>query len=138
MANENDTKIKTLLKAIEDKKEKLGSKPKAAWKTNGVVKTETVTTNINTINSISVCIELASSLMQKKLATKSACEFLGIEYKEDDAVSDSLSDLKLRCQIINWDLEKKKLQEMESKLKDLRSLDAKTEDSLSEIANLLK
>ena len=46
-------------------------------------------------------------------------------------------DLKLRASIIKWDVEKKKLNKLESKLKDLRSDDAKTEDSLSDIMSEL-
>ena len=137
MSNENDIKIKSLLKTIEEKRNQLGTKPKVAWKTNGIIKLENATYNINTINSIELCIEIAANLIKNRSAIKEAHLFLEVEYKEDDSISDTLSDIKLRANIIRWDIEKKKLQAMESKLKDLRSVDAKTEDALSEIAGSL-
>ena len=43
MSNENDIKIKSLLKTIEEKRNQLGTKPKVAWKTNGIIKLENAT-----------------------------------------------------------------------------------------------
>lgn len=136
MASANDTKIKSLLEAIESKKKAMGTKPKATWETNGVINGR----NINTINSVDVCVELASALMMTKGYYEQACDFLDVEVVESEAVkgiNDALTDVKLRAKIIQWDAEKKKLQAMEKKLKDLRSEDAKTEDALGDIAGAL-
>jgi len=136
MANDNDKKIKDLLTAIETKRKALGSKPKAQWKTNGVLES----TNINTINSLDKCVFLASRLLQERSVTKEACEFLGVPQQDSERsswINDALDDVKLRTQIIKWEAEKKKLQAMESKLKDLRSEDAKTADALADIASAL-
>jgi hypothetical protein len=133
MANQNDNKIKELLKSIEQKKEKMGAKPKPSWKTNGIVAER----NINTINSVDVCVELASQLIGKKESYDKACEFLGVKKESNTDIDDSLSDLKVRVQIIQWDVEKRKLNAMEMQLKDLRSEDAKTEDELDDIVKAL-
>ena len=133
MANQNDNKIKELLKSIEQKKEKMGAKPKPSWKTNGIVAER----NINTINSVDVCVELASQLIGKKESYDKACEFLGVKKESNTDIDDSLSDLKVRVQIIQWDIEKRKLNAMELQLKNLRSEDAKTEDELDDIVKAL-
>lgn len=132
MANNNDNKIKTLLQAIENKKKAMGTKPKATWETNGIIDGQ----NINTINSIDKCVILASAIISKKNALIEACNYLNVEKDISSMIEaeNSLTDLKLRVEIIKWDLEKKKLQIMEKKLKDLRSEDAKTEDALSDIS----
>jgi hypothetical protein len=130
MANQNDAKIKALLQSIEKKKEQMGTKPKPAWKTNGVIDER----NINTINSIDVCIAMVSQLIGKKETYDKACEFLGINKDSSPDIDDALSDLKVRTQMVQWDIEKRKLTAMETQLKNLRSEDAKTEDALSDIA----
>jgi hypothetical protein len=137
MGTENDKKVKDLLAQIEKKRQELGTKPKAAWKTNGVLRGK----NINTINEIGACISETSQLLLEREGIKKACDFLGVQEQKSAEASwldDALDDLKLRAQIVVWEGEKKKLQAMEAKLKDLRSNDAKTEDALGDIAEALK
>jgi len=136
MATENDKKIKELLAQTDKKRTELGTKPKAVWKTNGVLRGK----NINTINDISVCVSEAATYLLDRDSIKNACEFLGVEQNKSDIsqLNDALDDLKLRVQMIVWDGEKKKLQAMEAKLKDLRSHDAKTDDALADIEASLK
>ena len=138
MANENDKKIKDLLAAIDKKRKALGIKPKFHLKTNGII----AGTNINTVNSIDKCIALAAGLLQEKSSIDAARQYLGIPEEKNDefstTITNGLEDLKLRVQVINWEVEKKKLQGMENKLKDLRSNDAKTEDALNDLASLLE
>ena len=129
MANQNDDKIKALLQSIEDKKSKMGTKPRAVWQTNGVIGEK----NLNTISSIDVCVELAAQLMGRRDSIAEACRYLGVSRDVKD-IEEALADLKLRVQIIQWDLEKKKLTVMESKLKELRSEDLRTADALDEIS----
>jgi hypothetical protein len=132
MASTNDAKIKALLESIEQKKSQLGTKPRAVWRTNGVIEEK----NINTITSIETCISLVSQLIGKKDSHKKACEFLqvypGVAYFGTE-IDDALADLKLRVEMLLWDVEKKKLGALEKQLKDLRSEDAKTEDALAAI-----
>lgn len=135
MAN-NDEKIKELLKAVEDKKAKMGRKPRASWETNGVIEG----VNINTITSIDKCVELASGLMMKSEFYHQACSILDVSATESNVVryvNDALADIKLRTQMLKWDKENKKLMALEKKLKDLRSEDAKTKDELDDIVGKL-
>lgn len=140
MATENDNKIKALLQAIETKRTQLGTKPKAVWKTNGVITISGIPTNINTVTSVDKCAKLAASILMDTKYIKEACKFLGLEEASNEdhmAYNDMLDDLKLRVQMIKWDEEKKNLTHMESKLKDLRSVDLKTEDDLAKISKTL-
>ena len=133
----NDDKIKKLLSEIEAKRKALGSKPRAIWKTNGVL----LGTNINTINSTAKCIELAAQFVWDKYRYIEACKFLELPAQNSEEkisfLNDALDDIKLRCQMVLWDIEKKKLEAMENRLKDLRSEDAKTEDALADIEKSL-
>jgi len=130
MATQNDAKIKALLQTIETKKGQMGTKPRAVWRTNGVIEEK----NINTISSIDVCVALAAKLLLMKDSIAKACEFLGVPVKDSGTeTEDALSDLKLRVEMLQWDMEKKKLTALERQLKDLRSEDLKTEDALDSI-----
>jgi hypothetical protein len=130
MATQNDAKIKELLQSIELKKGQMGTKPRAIWKTNGVIEER----NINTIGSIEICVAIAAQLISKQDSQEKACGFLGVAAKDcGTEISDALSDLKLRVQMIQWDAEKKKLTILENKLKELRSEDLKTADALADI-----
>lgn len=133
----NDDKIKNLLAEINNKKSKMGAKPRAQWKTNGVLKIAgSDGVNINTILSTEKCVELVAKLLSEKNNYTEACKFLGVKESSNEKISyinDSLDDLNLRNQVIMWDAEKRKLDLMESKVKDLRSADAKTEDALNDI-----
>lgn len=139
--SKNDDKIKALLTDINAKKEALGVKPRANWKTNGIIKSLDSDTNINTINTTDKCVLLAARFLLEKSCYVEACKFLDLPDKDSEHVSytnDVLSDIKLRSQMIAWDIKKKQLEFMEKKLKDLRSEDAKTEDALADIENSLK
>jgi hypothetical protein len=133
----NDTKIKTLLQTIENKNKEIGERPKAHWETNGVLPVANGI-NINTINSVDRCIEIAAQLIMQKGSYEQACIFLGIKDTNSlgiNLLNEYLNDLKLKVKIIQWDTEKKKIQAFEKKLKDLRSEDLKTEEILSDIAS---
>lgn len=135
MVTTNDTKIKELLAQIEAKKATIGTKPRAVWKTNGLIGSERV--NINTVNSLATCLELATEVIQKQIARTEAAKILELDEEREINSTDELDDLKLRVSMIKYDIEKKKLATLEAKLKDLRSNDAKTEDAIAELANLL-
>jgi len=94
--------------------------------------------NINTITSIEVCVDVVSQYIGKKDARDKACEYLGVEASDCGSdIDDVLSDMKLRVQMLQWDMEKKKLGVMEQQLKDLRSEDLKTSDALDDIVKNL-
>jgi len=139
----NDKKIKEILNVIAKKKNDLGDKPRAAWKTNGIFKHDLLKhTNINTITTISGCVSIVSVILQEKHFVKEAASLLEVE--ESDVKWNGFSfdewihDFKLRSSMISWDAEKKKLNTLDKKLSDLRSEDAKTEDAISDIIAELK
>lgn len=131
----NDTKIRELLVQIEAKKAQVGTRPRASWKTNGLIGASKA--NINTISSVGVCLDLAAELLQKQEYKNKAAQLLEVPAEVDPDIADGLDDLKLRVSILKYETEKKKLTALEAKLKDLRSNDAKTEDAIAELANLL-
>ena len=133
----NDAKIKTLLSTIETKRANLGTKPKAVWKTNGVLKFNDGThMNINAVTHTDRCVEAVAYLLGQQSFVKEAQKLLGVEY-ESLAIDDYLQDFKLRASILKWESEKRKLEVLENKLKDLRSEDAKTSDAISDIISEL-
>lgn len=142
MMAKNDKKIKELLNVITKKKNDLGDKPRPAWKTNGIFKYDMVShTNINTINTIPVCISIVSAILQEKVMSEEAAKLLEVEYEAPTwngfSFDDWLHDFKLRASVITYDAEKKKLTKLENKLSDLRSEDAKTEAAISDIMSEL-
>ena len=144
MATKNDEKIKALLEAIETKKQSLGTRPRLSLKTNGVITKDLndsfdTPVNINTLN-LDKCISTTAKLLSFKSTLRETMNFL--ELPEDPAslikVDEYLDDIKGRTKALLWDEENKKLKAMEDKLKELRSVDAKTEDAIGDIAKLLK
>jgi len=132
----NDNKIKDLLVVIEKKREEIGTKPKAAWKSNAVVKTSYGTfININTVTTIPDCVEVTAYVLMEQAYHREAAKLLDVEYQSP--WDDYLEDLKLRASILKWDGNKNKLEVLEKKLKDLRSEDTKTADALSDILSEL-
>jgi hypothetical protein len=130
----NDTKIKELLAQIEAKKAQIGDKPRATWKTNGIIGEEK--SNIN-LMKMEACVSMTSKLIQERDYRAAAVSWLGVPAMADTSIQDALEDLKLRASILKYDEEKKKLTALEAKLKDLRSNDAKTEDAIAELASLI-
>ncbi len=96
--------------------------------------------NLNTVNSTDRCIKLAAHILLEKSHYTEACKLLELPEKDSTQVSalnNALDDIKLRTKMVVWDDEKKKLEGLEKKLKDLRSTDAKTEDALADISKNL-
>jgi len=134
----NDEKVKELLAVIEAKKKTMGARPKVtAWKSNGILKFgDGSHLNINVAGSVEQCVEAVAYLLQKQSFLTEASKLLGVKYAEP-SIEEYIQDFKVRTSMIVWDGEKKKLDVLESKLKDLRSEDAKTEDALSDITQAL-
>lgn len=135
----NDTKIRSLLTAIETKRNALGAKPRTVLLSNGILKDIPghTTVNLNTLNDMDKVVSVTAEVLRRKSARNQAEEFLGVEQSSTSDLDNYLTDLKMRASIIQWQAEDKKLKAMESQLKDLRSEDAKTEDALADIAALL-
>lgn len=134
----NDTQITQLLSTIEKKKAEIGTKPKAALRSNGLIKFKTGDhVNLNTINDTEKCVDAGAYLLGEQNLRKQAAVYLGVPHVETN-IEDYLADLKVRASQILWDNENKKLAVLEQKLKDLRSEDAKTADAISSILKDLK
>jgi hypothetical protein len=135
MAGKNDKKIKEYLTLIEAQKQSLGTKPRASWLTNGLLKYNGEAVNINTVMSVEKCVEIVSHLLKEQYFNDKAYAYLGL----DPASADSgyLQDFKLRAAMLVWDNKNAKLKALEAKLKELRSEDAKTSDAISDIMSQL-
>lgn len=138
----NDKQIKTLLSAIEDKRTKLGDKPRMSLKTNGILKTDDGRSiNINTINSLDGCISAVASMIGFSNTYVEAAKLLDVECEKPKyngfPTEEWIEDLKAKASVIKWMKEDKKIKALEAKLKDLRSEDLKTADALDDIASAL-
>lgn len=136
----NDEKIKQSVELIEKKRKELGHKPRAEWKSNGLIKTTggaEGTFNLNTINDVEKCVSLASYLISKRDYNKQARQILNLETVKDVEISDQIDDIVLRVKMIQWEKKKKDLDVLEAKLKELRSADAKTADAIDELLNTI-
>ena len=138
----NDAKIKTLLKKVEEQREALGDKPKAAWQTNGIFKFDgTRHFNLNTVTNAGPLVEALSFLLGKQATIKEAGDRLGVKTEslvwEGYEVEQYEADFKLRLEIIQWEDKKKQLNATEKKLNSLVSEEARTEMELDDIAALL-
>jgi len=135
----NDEQVRKLLTVIEEKESKLGTKPRAQWKTNGVFRLPVKAghVNINTVNDINICIGVIADLLRESHFIKEAAKLLEVGHEAyqwgGSTIEEWIHDFKLRASMLKWDAEKKKLDALKRKLKALRSEDAKTEDAISDI-----
>jgi len=142
--SKQDDKIKQLLSKIETDKETLGKKPKVSLNTNGLFRFDSNNYfNLNTVVSDPRhLVEALAFLLEKENNHKEAAKRLGVDDYVFEwygySLKDWEEDLKLRADTIIWNVKQKKLQSLQKKLKNLRSEDAKTDDALSEIEDLLK
>ncbi len=139
----NDERIKELIKITEAKKAALGTKPKAAWKTNGIFKVAMVEKhlNLNTVNNVETLVDALAALLIYRTSIQEAEKILGLQLSERQhdgyPLSDWVADFKLRISMIKYDEEKKKIEALETQLKSLISEDCKTEMALDEITKSL-
>ena len=140
---ENDERIKSLMKKVTEKKEALGTKPRTVWKTNGLFKfTSGNHFNLNVVADKNTLIDALAQMIYIRGSQEEAYKLLGVTASEfvysGYSFDDWVSDFKLRISIIQWEAEKKKLEEMEKQLAKLISADAQTEMALDEISKALK
>ena len=138
----NDEKVREMIAMIIDKRCSLGTKPRLALKTNGLLKREGQTPlNLHAVNSINTCVDVVSGLLKDFSCKKDASEVLGVRGVTEKIsgydILDWIEDFKGRVSILQWQEEDKKLKVLEKQLKDLRSNDAKVEDALSSIMDQL-
>ena len=139
----NDEVIKQLIVKVTTQKEALGSKPKVAWKTNGVFKfDDDVFFNINTVQSTKPLVNGLAYMIDKQKSIVEAAERLGVEVSDVDfggySITEWEEDFKLRLSIIKWEAKKKELNETQNKLSQLVSEEARTEMELEKISKSLE
>jgi hypothetical protein len=135
MSNLNDAKIKVLQEKIEKQKESMGSRPRAAWITNGLACGK----NINVLER-SELVEVFAFLRTTAQGMKESAEILGYDEPiivHGYPIESWEEDFKNRMNIINWNLKKNQLNQLESKLQKLMSEDARTAKELENIESLL-
>lgn len=141
MNKSNDTKIKTLLQRVEEKKEELGRKPRARWNTTGVFKCPENDFNLNTIQDPKILVDAFSYLLREKSYREEAAQLLGVEvspFKWDRfTLEEWQEDFRLRINILAYNKRKRELAELQAKLTKLISEETKTEMELENIESLL-
>jgi hypothetical protein len=135
MSNTNDQRILTLKKQIEIKKEKLGKSTRFTPVTNCSIELDGVRHNIQVLTKeqlIMLMVKLNSYLMSAKV----------LEVAEDFNisgfhVSDWITDIQSKIEVISRKDEERQLKVMEDKLVKLLSDGKKVELEIDEIESLL-
>lgn len=136
MANTNDQRILELKKQIEIKKEKLGKSTRFIPVTNCSIELDGERYNIQVLTKeqlIILMVKLNSYLISAK--TLGVAEDFNISGYH---VSDWITDMQSRVELLSRKDEERKLNIMESKLAKLLSDDKKVELEIDEIESLLK
>jgi transcriptional regulator of NAD metabolism len=136
MGNTNDQRILTLKKQIEEKKEKLGKSTKFVPVTNCSIELDGVRYNIQVLTKeqlIMLMVKLNSYLMSAKVL-----EVLDDFNISGYHVSDWISDIQAKIDVLSRKDEERKLKAMEDKLLKLLSDGKKVELEIDEIESLLK
>lgn len=136
----NDAIIKVLMEKLEEKKSFLGPKPRKVLKTNGLFKREGERININTVSNPITLAGALGFLIAQETAFKEACSRLSVngEFLWDGySVSDWEEDFRDRIAVIEYEKQKKSIEENKSKLASLVSEEAKTEMELEKIKKSL-
>jgi len=137
----NDAKIKKFRKAVETKREALGSKPKVAYATNASLEINGERINLNTLSTKERCVEVARGLLVIKQFTAEANKALGTYVSATIggfAIDQWIDDVRLRVTLLTWESEKKKLNAMDKQLQELMSEGARTADAIADIAAQLE
>jgi len=130
MASENDAKILSLKKQIEEKKKTIKSTEKFVPITNCSIELDGMRFNIQVLTK-----EQIITLMVKLNTYRLAAKDLGIEYSVSGySVEDWIIDLKSKLGNLERKTEEHRLKLLEEKLHDLLSTDKKVELEIDEIA----
>lgn len=131
----NDEKIIKLKAQIEDKRKQLDKITKFTPITNCSVEIDGTRLNIQVLSReqlIMLMIKLNSYKMSaEQLEMLGDCNISGYN------VSDWISDIKSKLEIVSYKTEENKLKAMESKLHELLSNEKKTELAIDEIEKML-
>lgn len=136
MANKNDERILELRKQIQEKKDKLGKIGRFTAITNCIIEIDGKNINLNVLDKeklIALAVKLNAYLMSAKALG------LAEQYKiSNNSVSDWITDIMGKLDILNKKDEEKSLSLMEAKLEKMLSDEKQVELELDAIADLLK
>jgi hypothetical protein len=136
----NDVQIKKLRTLINDKRSKLGEKPKLVYKTNASFPMDGGSVNINTMSNVESCVRVYAELVAMRNSMQIACEELGEDIKcllHTYPVEDYMDDIKTKLASVKWITQHNDLQKMDKQLATLLSEESKTEESIADIAKSL-
>lgn len=137
----NDTRIKEMMAVVAEKRAALGDKPRASWKTNGIIKFDGGHINLNTVNSASILVDTLSKIISIKSSHEEAEKILGIKSPFEfngNSFNDYVDDFKMRLAMIQYDEKKRALTASETRLAALVSEEARTEMELDAIEKSLE
>ena len=137
----NDVVIKEMMIKVEEQKANLGVKERYVLKTNGIFKYEKGEYfNLNTVADPNVFVTALSYLLEKQLCFNEASTRLGVagEFKYDGySVEEWEEDFKNKIKGIEYEKNKKKLEDAKKKLATLISEEARTEIELESLKKSL-
>ena len=131
---ENDKSIIALKADIENKRKNVGTKPIFSPKTKCMFAFNGVNYNINVLKQS----ELELLHVQLNNLVESAEEFNYNLYIDSCLVTDLIDDIKSKINVIKYNNDVKKFEQLENKLDSLMSEDIKTELTLKELAEAIK
>ena len=130
---DNDDKVKHLREVVDKKKRKLGDKPSTTYKTN----LKYLGKNILTL-SINDLVEVLSDILYKIEKYEEASKLLGVEFTKSSDLSDYRDDVITRGKYLQYNEKVKELEQIVTKLNNLRSEDLKKKDELADLESLLR
>ena len=140
-AKNNDKAIQDLLKKVDEQTTVLGKPIKPAWNTNGIFKfLNGETLNINVCGEPVQFAYALANLYTLKDAFNNACQDLDIggRFRYGGYLVDEWrEDFVTRISVIRYNEKKKLLDASKAKLQALMSEDARTENELNKLAELL-
>lgn len=139
----NDDTIKNLLAKVEAQQLALGTKPRPAWRTNGIFKFDATNHfNLNTVADAKPLVEALAALLNAKGYAAEACKQLGVPefgFKWNGYTYEEwLEDFKTRLAVVSWEEKKRQLDATKAKLSTLVSEEARTEMELEAITKSLE
>jgi hypothetical protein len=139
MSTEKDKKVQQLIEIAKKKKEAIAKTEKAKYLTNCNFRTNpdvSQGTNLHTVTSPRKLVDMLSFLIDKKGSFEKAAETLGYEGKFEwlgFTFEEWEADIKTKLDKINLKAEKKKLEELESRLDKLVSKEVREQMELEAI-----
>lgn len=139
----NDIVIKELMQKVEAQKKALGTKERGVLTTNGIFKfDDSHYFNINTVSDVSQLIRALSYLLLNEEFFRMACSRLGVSNVSFEwqsyKVADWEKDFAMRIRQIEYEKNKKRLEDTQKKLAALVSEEERTAMEIENIRKALE